>query len=305
MDFKQLGKGCGKQLNTFSSYHPVSLLIYFLCVVSIGMFVGNPVLAALFLAGSLCLYAFQGEKSFWKDIRFYILTFLLIALVNPLFSHNGRTVLFFLNGKPVTYEALAYGAVIAAVIVSTLCWFKSYGIIMTSDKLLYLFGHSVPKLSVVLSSALRYIPLFRRQTRKIRESQTALGLYSKGNFIDNAKGTARVFSIMVTWSLENAIDTADSMKAKGYGLRGRTQFSNYRFRSGDVILTVASVLLLAVTLYGIARGYADFAFYLKLGSVSCTKQSIIMYAAYGLLAFVPCFSELKESLQWNYCKSKI
>ena len=38
---------------------------------------------------------------------------------------------------------------------------------------------------------------------------------------------------MVTWSLENAIDTADSMKSRGYGLPGRTAFSIYRFDDRD------------------------------------------------------------------------
>ncbi len=38
---------------------------------------------------------------------------------------------------------------------------------------------------------------------------------------------------MVTWSLENAIETADSMRARGYGLPGRTSFSIYRFDSRD------------------------------------------------------------------------
>lgn len=38
---------------------------------------------------------------------------------------------------------------------------------------------------------------------------------------------------MVTWALENAIETADSMKSRGYGLRGRTAFSIYRMEDRD------------------------------------------------------------------------
>ncbi len=40
-------------------------------------------------------------------------------------------------------------------------------------------------------------------------------------------------SILVTWALENAIDTADSMKDRGYVLPGRTAFSIYRFDRRD------------------------------------------------------------------------
>lgn len=285
--------------------HPVSLFFYFLCVISVGMFSGSPVLAALSLAGSLCFYACREPGRFGKDARFYGAAFLLIALANPLFSHNGRTPLLFLNGRPVTLEAFAYGLVIAAVIVSTLCWFRAFRTVLTNDKLLYLFGRAAPKLSVVLSSALRYVPLFRAQARRIRETQTALGLYSQGNYIDSARGTARVFSILVTWSLEHAIDTADSMKARGYGLPGRTQFSNYRFRPGDAALTAASALLFAITLAGMAGGYADFSFYPALTAAPVSVPAAVTYAAYGLLAFIPCICEGKERLQWNFCKSKI
>ena len=38
---------------------------------------------------------------------------------------------------------------------------------------------------------------------------------------------------MVTWSLESAIDTADSMRSRGYGEPGRTAFSIYRFDDRD------------------------------------------------------------------------
>ncbi len=38
---------------------------------------------------------------------------------------------------------------------------------------------------------------------------------------------------MITWSLENAIETADSMRSRGYGLPGRSAFSIYRMDSRD------------------------------------------------------------------------
>lgn len=292
-------------MRNFSALHPVSLLVYFLCVISIGMFVGNPVFYILSLAGALCYYALLGRQQFRRDLRFYLIAFLLIALANPLFSHNGRTEMFFLNGRPVTMEATIYGFAVAAMITATIYWFKSFNILMTSDKLLYLFGRAMPQLSVVLSSALRYIPLFRRQTKKIKQSQIAMGLYSDENYIDNAKGTMRVFSVMISWSLENAIDSADSMRARGYGLKGRTQFSIFCFRAPDVLLIAASILLSAVTVAGIAAGAADFTYYPKLSALPVTPRSIIVYASYGLLAFYPCLCEVKENLRWNCCKSKI
>ncbi len=67
--------------------------------------------------------------------------------------------------------------------------------------------------------AVRFIPLFRRQAERVSLSQKAMGLYAGDNYMDKARGAARVFSILLTWSLENAIDTAASMRARGYGIK--------------------------------------------------------------------------------------
>ena len=56
---------------------------------------------------------------------------------------------------------------------------------------------------------------------------------STGSLFSRFKTAVVIFSIMITWSLENAIETADSMKSRGYGLPGRTAFSIYRFDDRD------------------------------------------------------------------------
>ena len=43
----------------------------------------------------------------------------------------------------------------------------------------------------------------------------------------------RALSVTVTWALENAVVTADSMKSRGYGLPGRTAFARQRFDGRD------------------------------------------------------------------------
>ena len=104
------------------------------------------------------------------------------------------------------------------MIVSVLYWFRTLTHIMTSDKLLYLFGSVSPKLALILSMTLRYIPLFRSQIRKTQQAQKALGLYKEDSIPDNIRGGIRIFSVMVSWALENGVITADSMTARGYGL---------------------------------------------------------------------------------------
>ena len=58
-------------------------------------------------------------------------------------------------------------------------------------------------------------------------------MVSNGGVLRRLRNAITILSIMVTWSLESAIETADSMKSRGYGLPGRTAFSIYRFDSRD------------------------------------------------------------------------
>ena len=105
---------------------------------------------------------------------------------------------------------------------------------MTSDKFVYLFGRVIPALSLVLSMTLRFVPKFKAQIQVVSEAQRCVGRdVSNGSVLQRLRNGITILSIMVTWALENAIETADSMKSRGYGLPGRTAFSIYRFDSRD------------------------------------------------------------------------
>ena len=211
-------------MNMFSSKHPVVLMMYFAAVVLITMLTLSPVILAISAAGALAYFAaLRGGREFMGNLAFYIPLYILIAVTNPLFSHNGETILFFLNDSRVTLEAVYYGMDMALMLVGVIFWFKCFSEVMTSDKIIYLFGRVIPKLSLILTMSLRFVPLFKQQAVKISRAQKTMGLYSSKSVTDKVLGGIRVFSALITWALENAIDTADSMKARGYGLGGRTR----------------------------------------------------------------------------------
>jgi energy-coupling factor transport system permease protein len=81
---------------------------------------------------------------------------------------------------------------------------------------------------------LRFIPKFKTQMDAVADAQRSIGRnISEGSLWHRIKIAVTVLSIMVTWALENDIETADSMKSRGYGLKGRTAFSIYRFDDRD------------------------------------------------------------------------
>lgn len=293
-------------MNTFSSYHPAVLMLYFIAVLLVAMFTQNPVLLGAALLGGICFCTvLERPKNFLHNMAFYISLFLMIAVTNPLFSHNGVTPLFFLNGNPVTLEAILYGLDIAAMLVAVIYWFKCYNHIMTSEKILYLFGKAIPKLSLILSTALRFIPLFKVQIKKIHQAQKAMGLYTGSGYVDKLRSAVRVFSAMLTWSLENAVDTGDSMKARGYGLKGRSHFGLFRFTARDGLLLGAAILLMVFVLLGLALKETAFSFYPRITAIRSTPLAVTAYMAFGALTFLPFLLEIKERLHWKLLLSHV
>lgn len=281
-------------------------MTYFLSVLLVSMFVQNPVLQLSALLGG-CAFSviLSRRRQVLSDFAFYAPMFLMVAVTNPLFSHNGVTPLFFLNGNPVTLEAFIYGAAIAVTVIGVMLWCKCYGAIMTSDKFLYLFGKAIPKLSLILSMALRFIPLFRRQMKRVSRAQKAMGLYSSKSYTDRIKSALRVFTAMISWSLENSIETADSMKARGYGIKGRSSFSLFRFHVNDGALLAVCAALLSVTLAGQALSRLDFYYYPRISEIPLTPFAVFVYISFGILSFCPFIIEVKEALIWKYYVSKI
>ena len=290
-------------MRTFMEYNPIVVTVYFLAVAGIAMFCMNPVILVLSLIGALLLFFVRNGLKSPKTHLFSLGLFIVIALINPLVSHNGVTVLFVMNHNPVTLEALIYGLAASTMILSVLYWFRSFSQIMTSDKLLYIFGALSPKLALILSMALRYVPLFGRQAEKVKQTQKALGLYKEENIVDNFKGGLRIFSIMITWALENGIVTADSMAARGYGIGKRSRFTLFRFQKEDVFLLGISVVLSALTLFGIS--YIDVAYYPAVKMSEMTWTGHVGYISYAVLMLLPVIIEGKELYRWKYLRSKI
>lgn len=290
-------------MRTFESYNPLAVAVFFLSASFVAMFSMNPVILSVSLFGALLFCFLRNGLRNPKYHLFSLLLFVVMAVINPLVNHNGGTVLFVMNDNPVTLEAFIYGVVASVMIIAVLYWFRSFTEIMTSDKLLYIFGALSPRLALVLSMALRFVPLFSRQIKKAEQTQKALGLYKDDNIIDTFRGKLSIFSIVVTWALENGIITADSMTARGYGIKRRSRYSVFRWSGKDVALLVTTIVLLGLTLFGIYGNETVYYPYVVISEI--TPVNLTGYIGYGLLVLIPSVIEIKETLRWKFSESKI
>lgn len=290
----------------FPGCHPVVNFLFFSLVLVFSFCLMHPLCLGISLAASF-LYSIylKGKAAVKFNFLFLIPLMLVTALINPLFNHEGATIItYFPNGNPLTLESIVYGVAAAAMLASVICWFSCYNAVMTSDKFIYLFGRVIPALSLILSMALRFVPRFKAQFKAVSDAQRCVGRdVSSGGLIVRIRRAATILSIMVTWALENAIETADSMQSRGYGLPGRSAFSIYRFTSRDKKALSALAFLGAYMIIGWAAGGLGFRFFPSIRSAGGGAYAVSLYIAYLALCLMPFIIDLEEELRWKAIRS--
>ena len=296
-----------KNKDAFSGYHPIINFLYYALVLLLSMCLMHPVYLLISLIGALTYDIYLKGR---KAVQFAVMGLLpmaaLAALVNPAFNHEGATILTYLpSGNPLTMESMFYGVAAAVMLASVVLWFSSYNEIMSSDKFVYLFGRMIPALSLVLSMALRFIPKFKSQMDVVAEAQSCIGRDTKtGSVIRRVSNAIKIFSIMVTWSLENAIETADSMRSRGYGLPGRTAFSIYRFDDRDKNVLAWLIFCGAYILSGWLAGGMYFRYYPTVKTAAWTPMTVSFMCIYLALVLTPVILDRKEDRQWKSLQSE-
>ncbi len=295
-------------MNEFKNYHPVVNFTYFVFVIGFSMFFMHPICLGISLVcGFIYSCILKGKGAVKANLLYMVPMALLMALINPAFNHEGITIIRYLpSGNPLTLESIIYGISSAVMIISVICWFSCYNKIMTSDKFIYLFGKIIPALSLIFSMTLRFVPKFSSQLKVVTNAQRCMGRdVSEGSIIKRAKNGLNILSVMTTWSLENAIETADSMKSRGYGTPGRTAFSIFTFDKRDKNALLVILFLGLYTLIGNIMGGVYFAYFPQMKSADFSVFGISIYVAYLLLCIYPVIIEIREVIRWKAIKSRI
>ena len=305
--------GAGESRDTFVGYHPIVNMFYFVAVIGFTMFFTHPVCLALSL---ICAFSYStyinGKRAIHFTLIYMLPILLLTAALNPLFNHQGSTILLYFpdafpwHGNPLTLESILFGLSAAVLLITVIMWFMCFNEVMTSDKFVYLFGRIIPALSLILSMALRFVPRFREQIKIISNAQKCIGRgVANGNIIYKIKHGVRILSILVTWVLENSIETADSMKGRGFGLPGRTAFSIFRFDRRDLYALIYIFSSAAVVIAGAATGAYHFRYFPTIGGQWTGFGTIVIFAAYLVLCLFPLIINIKDDITWKSITSKI
>ena len=294
-------------MNEFAKYHPLINFIYFTAVIVFSMIFVHPICLVTSLLCSVMYSIILNGKKALKFIVMLLPLMLISALINPAFNHEGVTVIAYLpSGNPLTLESILYGIVAASMVATVICWFSCFNKIMTSDKFIYLFGRIIPSLSLILSMTFRFVPKFKEQVQEVSNAQKSMGRdTSEGSVFARVKNSIIILSAVITWSLENAIDTSDSMKSRGYGLTGRTAYSNYVFDKRDVTALIYLAVTIIYFLIGALLGKIHYRYFPSMRGTDMSFYSTSIFISYIMICIMPIIIKIWEELKWRKLKSKI
>lgn len=93
----------------------------------------------------------------------------------------------------------------------------------------------VHEIAMMITIALRFIPILMEETDKIIKAQKARGAdFENGNLIERAKSLVPIFIPLIVSSVRRAMDLAMAMEARCYrGGDGRTKMKPLTYRKRD------------------------------------------------------------------------
>lgn len=284
----------------FDNYHPAINFIYFSGVIAFTLWFTHPVATAVSaLAAFLYSVKLNGRKALGFNLCLVPLA-VLYAGFYSYYNHFGVTPLREnAIGNSITLEALCYGLQLGITVIAVIMWLSCMFAIVSADKVVYLFGRISPKLSLFLSILLRSVPRVKDRAGRIDTAQRGIGRGARcGNIVRGVLNRLRIASVLVTWTMENFVESAASMKCRGYSLKGRTAFSIYRFDNRDRIMVLGLIACITAVLAASALDQMHINYNPEIIINPITPLSVMFYVIYAVLLLLP--MALQIAGEWKF-----
>lgn len=286
-------------MDRFSKTHPTFQFVFFVCVFVLIVSVYNPVFAGTsLLCGVLYDFILRRKETF-KSLGFVLAIILVVSLFNMLFAHYGVDVLFTIKGVEFTFQSLFYGVYQGVMLGAFLVWFGLFSRIVDSEKVIYLFRFA-PKLALLFSMVLGFIPRFTKKLNDIEDAQLGLNPKEYQTKKERFKQGVSNLSALVTYSFESSVITSNSMEARGYSPKA-VRPSRYKMKAVDVVLIVATLGLSAYVIYSKVSEKTSFVFEPKTYFESFDVLAVILFT---VLCLAPVIIDLVEGIKWKLSAQK-
>lgn len=242
----------GQYLEGESFYHRIHplLKIFLFFITSVLTLVTEDMRAYIIFSMLLLLSVITGKlglKNFLQAIKPVIYIFIWTFVFQILFNKSGNLIFQMgfveIYDKTLLNSVLVFFRMFILVGVSAILTLSTSPIEITHGfedffKPLKYIKVPVEAIALTLSIALRFIPLFFREVKRIEMAQKSKGFDIEDlNFIGKFRYYAFLLIPLMLSSVSKAEDIANAMEIKGYGItEKRSRFREYGFKVEDVIL---------------------------------------------------------------------
>lgn len=241
----------------------------------------------LVLAGALCAVVGAGlaagaGRELARAARLAVPIALLVALVNPLVSKQGLTLLVrggdLLGWRlDVTLEATVYGLVAGLFVLVLVLAFGLFSATVDPDELLRLFRRFSYRSALTASLATRLVPVLARDAGRMRDAARCR---------PEAPRRGAVARAALSGALDRAVDVAAALEVRGYAGARRPARERRAWSRHDVRVALAAGGIAAAAIAGRALGAGSFEAYPRL-SVALGSGELLLVAGLLVLAAVP------------------
>ncbi|MBQ8885418.1 MAG: energy-coupling factor transporter transmembrane protein EcfT [Clostridia bacterium] len=256
---------------TFGQYYPVDspvhkcdprtkilfLILYIVAVFSAKNFFGLGACAFAFLIITLCSSVPIG--SIFRSVRGVVFLLLFTAILNLFFYSGGEPLVKWgiieISKEGIYYTVFLAARLILLVMGSSLLTLTTTPVSLTDgiESLLYplkLVRFPVHELALIMSIALRFIPILSDETARIMNAQRARGAdFETGGIIKRVKAVVPVLIPLLISAFRRADELGDAMDARCYsGSKVRTKYKKLRFGWRDAFACLFGVALLTAVL---------------------------------------------------------
>ena len=231
----------------------LATIVYMVAVMLIQSFLGYGIAAALLI---IVIIVSRIPVTFiLRSIKPLIFLIIFTFVLNMLF-HGGETLWAHFWIIKIYKEAVIFSVMMALRILilitgASLLTFTTSSIALTDGlermmsplEVIHFPAHDI---AMMMSIALRFIPIFSDETARIMDAQSSRGAeFDTGGLIKKIKGFVPVIIPLIVSAFRRAEDLASAMEARCYrGGKGRTRFKVLKFGWRDIVIALVIVAFL-------------------------------------------------------------
>lgn len=200
--------------------HPYTKLLYILTAILVPLIGGKLWLFPVMVTASLCILA--SGRILGKAMPLVLFSFtliLVIFLIQGLFNHDNRTVMFSIGVITFYREGVLFAVRIGCNILNMLLSFGIFVLTTSPQELvdeLEKSGFS-PKFGYIINSVFQILPQMMATRDVIADAQRSRGMETEGNMLVRIKAFLPLISPVVMSSLINTRERAIALEVRGFG----------------------------------------------------------------------------------------